>query len=302
MMSASSDTELPHLNPGTRNALELPIEERVWFAREDRWIGYSAANAALAAMADLIRRPRTTTSPAMLLLGRPGNGKTTILDRFASQFEPRTTRDGDLVIDVVRMAMPAGATEKDLWSELLRACQTSHRATDPAALLLRRAYDALGAIEPRIIVSDEINNLLSGSGFNQRLILGKLKDLTNRFKTHLILAGTQDAQAAVLSDEQLKRRLDRFELPKWDLNPEFLRLLRSLEKVMPLPAPSNLSGEQFATLINLRTDGSIGSIARLVKEATVLAIRGKRDRIELDMLQSVRAETDAARDERARSL
>ncbi|MBB2201649.1 TniB family NTP-binding protein [Gluconacetobacter tumulisoli] len=301
-MSADQDKELHHLAPSTRNVLDLTVEERVWFAREDRWIGYSAANAALAAMADLVRRPRTTTSPAMLLLGRPGNGKTTILERFASQFQPRTTQNGDLVVDVVRMAMPAGATEKDLWSELLQACQTCHRATDPAALLLRQAYAVLGTLEPRIIISDEINNLLSGSGVNQRLILGKLKDLTNRFRMHLILAGTQDAQAAVLSDEQLKRRLDRFELPKWTLNAEFLRLLRSLEKVLPLPAPSGLADQQAATLISLRTDGSIGSIARLVKEAAVLAIRNGRDRIDLDMLQSVRVETDDARNERARSL
>lgn len=301
-MCAVLDKELPHLAQSTRAMLDVPVDERVWFAREDRWIGYSAANAALAAMGDLVRRPRTTTSPAMLLLGRSGNGKTTILERFASQFQPRTTQDGNLVIDVVRMAMPAGATEKDLWSELLHACQTCHRATDPAALLLRQAYAVLNTLEPRIIVSDEINNLLSGSGVNQRLILGKLKDLTNRFRMHLILAGTQDAQAAVLSDDQLKRRLDRFELPKWDLNAEFLRLLRSLERVMPLPAPSDLAGKQFATLINLRTDGSIGSIARLIKEAAVLAIRNGRDRIDLDILQSVRVETDEARNERARSL
>lgn len=291
-----------HLGEAARAALALPVEERVFFARQDHWIGYGEAKKALAAIEDLLRRPRTTTSPSLLLLGRPRNGKTTILERFVAQHPPVTRTTGDLTCEVVAMSMPPGASEKDFWSELLLACRVAHRVTDPTAVMKRQAYSVLKSLQPRILVSDELSNLLLGSGTDQRLVMAEIRDLTNKFKIHLVLAGTEIAHNATQSDPQIDGRLERYELPKWDLDHEFLRLLRSFEAVMPLPAPSNFASEELATDIYARTDGSIGSIARIVKEATALAIRQGRDRVDLETIRAIRVETSEARQLRARRL
>ena len=290
-----------HLVAAARAAIALPTEERVAWALADHWIGHASAKLALAAVGDLLRLPRTTTSPSMLLLGRAGNGKTTILERFASLHPPTVRATGDLTQHVVAMSMPPDWSEKGFWSELLAACGCAHRITEQAAVLKAQAYSALRTMEPRVLICDELNNLEYAGGTDQRTAMAIIRELTNKLRLHLVLAGTMEASNAVDRDPQLDRRLERFELPKWDIDrdiKEYRKLLLSLEAVMPLPEPSRLSGEEMTLEISARTDGTIGSITRLVKGAAAFAIRRGRPSLDAEAIRSVRLETREARQAR----
>lgn len=295
-------TNAPHLTHEAREVLEASKDERVYFALQDHWLGYTKATEALAAMRSLLERPRTTTSPSILLLGRSGNGKSTILKRFATQFEPTIRTTGDLTRPLVSMEMPPRAAEREFWSEMLIACGCAHRVTDPAAILKSQAYAVLRTLQPRVLICDELHNVLLSPGINQRLIMAHIRELTNKLQIHVVLAGTEIAQQAADADDQISRRLARRELPKWKLDRDFLRLLRSFEAVMPLPHPSNLASEETAREIEQKTDGTIGSIAYVVSEAAANAIRGGFKKIDLDLIRAVREETRAARQLRALDL
>jgi hypothetical protein len=61
-------------------------------------------------------------------------------------------------------------------------------------------------------------------------------------------------------------------LPKWDLNNDFLRLLASFEKMLPLKNPSILSDRKLAGKIYTMAEGYIGEVSHLLVEAAVKSI------------------------------
>ncbi len=295
--------DLRHLQKQTRLILDQDVEARVRYAQEDHWIGYGAARHALDAMKDLVSLPHTTTSPSLLLLGRAGNGKTTILNKLCSSYPPTTRTTDDLECKVISMSFPPGGLETEFWSEILHACGIGHRVTDPFLLKKEQAYSVLRRMRPSLLIGDELNNLLLGSGAAQRMIMARIRELTNKLSIHLVLAGTEEAASAASSDPQLHRRLPPYELPRWGGNEtECLRLFRSFESLIPLRAPSNLVNDDMATRILARCDGSIASIATTIKDAGVLAIRAGTDRILPEHIDALRLDTPEERARRASRL
>ncbi len=51
------------------------------------------------------------------------------------------------------------------------------------------------------------------------------------------------------TDPQYASRFDVVNLPKWELNQDFLRLLVSYVRLLPLKKQSNLASKEIATLI-----------------------------------------------------
>jgi hypothetical protein len=77
-----SNPSYPHLLPQIRTLADAPGEIRIQRIRADRWIGYARAEAALAAMDDLLTFPKRTRMPNLLLVGPSNNGKTMIVEKF----------------------------------------------------------------------------------------------------------------------------------------------------------------------------------------------------------------------------
>src|SRR5690242_19714795 len=114
-------SELDHLEPSVRGAMSLLAEERIAFAQQDRWIGYTKAQEALRSLSDLLSHPRTLRMPNLLLVGESGNGKTTIIEKFR-EFHPVVPQPGgEPLMPVVVMGMPSEPVEARFWTELLLA-------------------------------------------------------------------------------------------------------------------------------------------------------------------------------------
>lgn len=86
---------------------------------------------------------------------------------------------------------------------------------------------------------------------------------------------TAEAIRAVQADPQLANRFNPEILPKWKLDQEYLRLLASFEKVIPLKQPSNLINRELAELILNMSGGTIGEISTLLNMASIFAIKIK---------------------------
>ncbi|MEI4861435.1 TniB family NTP-binding protein, partial [Klebsiella pneumoniae] len=78
----------PHLSASACALIDEPPELRVRRVRTERWIAYARAQAALAALEDLMSYPKRTRMPNLMIVGPTNNGKTMIVERFRRSHLP----------------------------------------------------------------------------------------------------------------------------------------------------------------------------------------------------------------------
>ncbi len=103
-------------------------------------------------------------------------------------------------------------------------------------------------LKVRVIVIDEVHNLLAGSPREQRAILQLFRHLSNELKASLVFLGIADAREAIAGDTQLSRRLDQMALPRWKADDEFQSLVVATSK----PAAAAIFGAIGSKLANAR--------------------------------------------------
>lgn len=280
-------SDLLHLEPAVRDVMSFPTEERVAFAQQDRWIGYTRAQEAIHALSDLLSHPRTVRMPNLLLVGESGNGKTTIIEKFRDLHPVVAQPGGEPLLPVAVMCMPSEPVETRFWTELLLALKIAHRDSDPVQRKKNQAHSILTYVQCRMLVIDEIHNVLYGHARQQRHFLGVLKNLSNDLKLPIVAVGTRDAIRALHTDTQLSSRFEPFGLPRWQLNAEYLRLLSSFERLLPLAKPSNLIARELAIKLHGMSGGTIGGLSRILKRATIQSIRDGSEQITLKTVAQI---------------
>ncbi len=134
-------------------------------------------------------------------------------------------------------------------------------------------------MQQKILIIDELHNVLAGAIDVRREFLNLLRFLGNELRIPIVGVGIKDAYLAIRSDDQLENRFEPILLPVWEEGDELLSLLASFAKVLPLKRPSNIANEEMARYILSRTEGTIGEITKLLTAATVVAIRSGEESI-----------------------
>lgn len=65
-----------HLLPSVRPYLTKAQEERIFYIRSARWVGYHAATNAVALMQELLKRPPSLRMTGLMICGPYHNGNT----------------------------------------------------------------------------------------------------------------------------------------------------------------------------------------------------------------------------------
>lgn len=294
--------DLGHLLPAVAAMVGLPVEERIWFIRQDKWIGYARAGEALAAMRDVVEQPPQDRRRGLLLAGRSNNGKSALLARLVEE-NPITTRDdGETIMPLVSVSMPTKADESLLWGKILVELGIPHRDSDSLLRKKNQAIAVLRQVHCRGLLIDEIHNILLGHASQQRQMLAVLKAIDTDVGVPLIVAGTVDAFRAVKTDAQVSTRFKPFGLPLWKLDKEFLRLLASLEAMIPLAEPSGLASQALAIRMHALSGGTIGGVVDTLKDAASIALRKGHERIDVAILARLNSVTAADYDAGAAGL
>jgi hypothetical protein len=206
-------------------------EARICDARGDRWITYPKAAVVLDQMERILAHPRNWRMPSLLILGEAGIGKTQIDRKFARLHPPEIGRErGRTTMPVVSIQMPPGVTQRILYLTLLETIGVH----GPARAMFETKTQALRALrdlEVRVIVFDEVHNLLAGGFREQRKILAELRYLSNELMLSFVCFGTHDAREAFAGDSQLARRFGLSELGAWDLDMDFAADRDRVEKL-----------------------------------------------------------------------
>ena len=276
-----------HLHASIRSAAEESSELRIRRIRTDRWVSYARAESALSAMEDLLNFPKRTRMPNLLLVGPTNNGKTMIVEKFR-RAHPQTpasqTEKGAAQFPVLRVQMPAGPDEPRFFGSILDELEFPHMLTDRIAKRQDAALRMMRETQVRVLVIDEVHNILSGSRLQQRRLLNLLRWLGNELQISLIAVGTAEALHAVQSDDQLANRFEPVGLPPWRAGTEYEQLLSTLEAVLPLREASYLSEPEMAHKILTLAEGVLGEIVSIVTRAAVRAVSSGAETITADLI------------------
>jgi hypothetical protein len=276
-----------HLKPAAADAVLLTPEERIDFINQDRWIGYSAAKAVLDEVADLIRHPRNLRMPCRTIIGDPDNGKSMLLKECVERYPRVDGTSDDSHLPVLVFETPSQPDEGRLYSQMLKALRVAHREDAAPERLLPKVIEQCFDLNIRVLMADEFHNMLCGTPAHQRQFLASLKSLVNTLRVSFVAAGIVDVGRALAADGQFVTRFEQLSLPRWGFNEESLRLLASLEMMVPLAEPSGFAKRELAPTILSAGGGTIGGICRVVKKSAIAAIREKEEKVTLDLVKAV---------------
>lgn len=277
---------LERLMPEAREIVSRSDVDRLQFIQIDRWIPYPEADRILERMESLFNAPERYRTSSMLLVGEPNNGKTSLVRRFCS-LHPLSDGWGDEPpYPVMYVQAPPVPDERRFYDSILGTLSVPFRHRDAPSEKLASISYYFDKIGTRLLIIDEIHNILSGSPAKQRAFLNALKNLSNQMQLPLVLVGTKEALTMLTTDEQLSSRFRPERLPKWTRGLNFLNLLANLESTLPLKLPSNLASPELAPVLFDLSEGIIGEVAALVSESAAIAIKTGCERISMKEIKT----------------
>ena len=273
--------DLAHLRPEVHELAQRPAAERLARQPVHRWIGYTRAAQAVGRLERMLDcEPGRVRPRCLLIVGPTNNGKTAIAERFLRDHPQRTSEGGEHeVIPVLLVQMPPAPTVARLYAAILAGLGVPgslHERSADREGAVRRLLHRVGC---RMLVLDELHNLLAAPTQRQRELLNLLRYLGNDLRIPLACLGTREAYLAVRSDDQLENRFEPFLLPSWEDGPEFGRLLASFEAVLPLREPSGLGAPALRAQVLRRSEGTIGEVTALLAAAADAALLAGEERI-----------------------
>ena len=146
------------------------------------------------------------------------------------------------------------------------------------------AISLLTHANPRILIIDEIQHLLSCSAREQRAALNMVKFLSNDRRISVVAAGTHEAPHVMRFDPQIASRFEQMELLVWTESDELRRFVAGYLAMLPIRKNSAAVDQRFIEYVLALTDGVTGRIIDLLRRAAVDALGHKSKSVGIDQL------------------
>lgn len=277
-MKKAATSAYEHLREQSAAIARSDDHTRLEYLRADHWIGYPRAKAAIARLNELYAWPPRVRPRNMLLVGATNQGKSMIIESFMRQHKGQSQVDQES-IPVVKVLMPDGPTVARFFEAILKSVGAPYRKNARRSELESIAMEVMSSSGTRLIIIDEVHNMLAGNVSTRHDFLTVLRSLGNELRIPLVCAGTRDAYLAIRSDPQLENRFLPFVLPRWSVNDEYLAILASFARMLPLRRPSQLTSGAMADYLLARSEGILGELSDLLCSAAAAAILSGEERI-----------------------
>jgi hypothetical protein len=263
----------------------MDLNERLDLIRSDRWIAFDRATIVLNRLISLMEMPRQTRMPGLMVYGSSGIGKTMIAKRMESLYPSQYASDvGITRTPILLLQAPPAPDERRFYQHILATIGAPMWGRHTVSELEVRALSHLRDMDLKMIMIDEVHNLLAGSYREQRRFLNMLRFLANDLCVSLVVFGVNEAVDAIRGDEQLARRLDEHFLPLWEDDVEFSRLVQTLIAAMELEHASGLSVQSLRTILGV-TGGVTSRVFIMIKALAIDAIETGEERITDEAVQ-----------------
>lgn len=269
-----------HLGEKAIDAMMLSNEERIDFINRPRWIGYSRAISILEKIEDLYKHHKVHRMPNMLLYGNTNNGKTMIVNRFTKRHPAYDNPHGNWIIaPVLYIQAPPGPDLKMFCERILQRLFVPYKEHASGSSKLSQVVNVLNRVELKMMIIDEIHRVISGHIDKQRQMLRVIHFLGNELQIPIVGVGTKEAVRAIKIDDQLENRFKPVTLPLWKMDEDFLKLLASFERMLPLKKPSGLTESSMANKLLSKCEGILGELNDLLTQSAIHAIKSGEERI-----------------------
>ncbi|WP_127123878.1 TniB family NTP-binding protein [Chryseotalea sanaruensis] len=262
-------------------------ETRIKFIQKDGWIGYELAKKILDRVKEMVERPRNSRMHSLLVIGSTDNGKTSIRKRIEEIYKRYPDDKGRVIWPVVSIQMPPNPTELSFINAIIKGMLQPCYYGKPH-MALEEAIELLISHKVRLLMIDEVHHIIRLTPAKQRIIMDLIKFISNEAELPFVAFGTEEATNIFSYDPQLKNRFKKMEIPRWQADSNFLRLMFSFISVLPLKQPSLLTTNpkapdaadiELAEAILDKTNGTIGEISMVIRNSAIVAIRDKEEKI-----------------------
>jgi hypothetical protein len=250
-----------------------------------------------------------------LIDGPGGLGKSTTLIELGRRFElqvrraypPRDPQEAAEWIPVVYVSLPGTPTTKSVNQYICDFFGIPFADRDPAEALTRKIRDHAQQCGTALVALDDIHFINTSTQSGEHLN-NHLKNLANLVPATFVYAGIgctsilEDGDRANPALSQMRRRFRHWPVYPFDRNNEaheleWLELLAAYDRKVVLLEHRERSLLRHADYIFDRTQGCIGSVSELIRNATLLAMRAESERLTVELMDEV--ELDAGSEEYA---
>lgn len=280
--------EFPNmLASDAREMMHGDDSERIAFIRKKKYVHYENEMNIDRRLEDLFVEPTKPRMPCLLVVGSSSNGKTSIVKRFFKKHPPTDGVDAE-AFPVVYVVAPAKSDFTYLYDKIFEAMGLPFQKSDS---LSQKEHDIkyfFAKAGTRMLVIDEIHNILGATAARQREYMNAIKNLNNELEIPIVLVGTKDALNVTSTDDQISSRFRPAYLPLWEMGDEYESLVYGLERSLPLRKPSKLlEDDRILDKILTLSEGLIGEIVEIVNEAAAEAIRSGSEKIGMKEIKAI---------------
>lgn len=270
--------------------LEFPkieLEGRIRRIRSPRYVDYEAGDAILGRLAWLFDHPKAPRPPCSLIYGDTNNGKTALAIKFMRDHSPLEDSPDYGKRPVVYAHSPPFADLSGFYDAILRALHAPYRSTARAQAKWDQLLQLLTAVGTRVLILDEVNNLLVGKVDQRSMVLNSLKSLSNELQIPVVAMGTQDAVRVFQTDQQLGNRFEPIGIPRWSVSKDYALFIARYVESLELKQESNFRSKELVSRIHAMAEGLTGETCKLLGLAAEAAIHSGREVVDLGTLDQV---------------
>jgi hypothetical protein len=279
-------TDYNHLSDAAQAALELSNDERCAYITRDRFIVHEQISAIFDITVWLVYKPPCTRARGLLVSAVGGSGKTMLADAILRRYPKIDGAFGvHAALPTLRITMTGAREAKQIYIRVLRELNCPYIEQYTRLQLELKAIDLLKAAHVKLLIIDEVQDIVSGTRFQQRAAFESIKLLMNEAAVAILALGTVDAEKAMRVDPHLHSRFRPYPLGLWETGPLLANFLDELERSLPLKQRSRLSSLGVMRLLISESGGVLDTIVQRVVGAAALAVETGVERVNEELIK-----------------
>jgi DNA transposition AAA+ family ATPase len=214
------------------------------------------------------------------IVGESRTGKTIACNSYRLRHKPKQEVGKPPQVPVIYVQVPQESGAKDLFQAIIE--HLKYQMTKGTVSEIRkRAMAVLQRCGVEMIILDEADRCKPKT-------FAEIRDIFDHLNIAIVLVGTDRLDAVMKKDEQVYNRFRAcYRFGKLS-GEEFIRTVNIWEKqVLKLPVASNLTNKKMLKLIGEATQGYIGIMDMVLREAAIRSLKKGLNKIDLDTLKEV---------------
>ncbi|WP_375513403.1 TniB family NTP-binding protein [uncultured Nostoc sp.] len=217
------------------------------------------------------------------VVGESRTGKTVACDAYRYRQKPQQEVGRPPIVPVVYIQPPQKCGSKDLFKEMIEYLK--FRATKGTVSDFRgRAMEVLKGCGVEMLIIDEADRLKPET-------FAEVRDIYDKLGIAVVLVGTDRLEAVIKRDEQVYNRFRACHRFGKLSGKDFQDTVQAWEdRVLKLPVSSNLTTKDMLRILTSATEGYIGRLDEILREAAIRSLSKGFKKIDKAVLQEVAKE------------